>query len=168
MSRNTIKRSILGGFLIGMLSLPFGIAAANAQDEVNTGYMGTVAIQGYDPVAYFLDGRATKGSPDISRKWLGATWYFASAGHRDAFVSKPMNYAPQYGGFCALGVAIKEASANIDPEAWRIVNGKLYLFAGKEGLEKDFDASAGEVIAKADANWPKIAATEIEQRATAK
>jgi hypothetical protein len=161
-----IVQSSLVVLALATLCLPTG--AALAQDQVNTGYMGDVAILGYDPVAYFTDGRARKGSPDISEKWLGATWYFASTQHRDAFISKPMRYAPQYGGFCTLGVAFKEASANIDPEAWRIVDGKLYLFSGKEGLEQDFDASAGEVIAKADANWPKIAATESESRAAAK
>jgi hypothetical protein len=168
MTHGKITQSILGAMALFILMLPLGMGAARAQDEVNTGYLGTVAILGYDPVAYFVDGRPRKGSPDISEKWLGATWYFATTEHRDAFISKPMRFAPQYGGFCALGVAIHEASANIDPEAWRIVNGKLYLFAGKEGLEQDFDASASEVIKKADANWPKIAAREIEMRAEAK
>src|SRR5690349_7316668 len=120
--------------------LPFGVGASDAVDGVNTGYFGNVAIQGYDPVAYFTDGRATMGSPKISKKWLGATWYFASVQHRDAFISEPVRYAPQYGGFCTLGAAFDQASANIDPEAWRIVDGKLFLFSGKGGLEQDFDA----------------------------
>ena len=126
------------------LLLCLGIGAAAAADGVNTGYFGNVAIRGYDPVAYFTEGRPTKGSPEISHDWLGATWHFSNARHRDAFASEPIRYAPQYGGFCALGTANEEASANIDPEAWRIVGGKLYLFSGKEGLEEDFDARAGE------------------------
>ena len=123
-----------------------------------------MAILGYDPVTYFTDGRATKGSPEVSHTWLGATWYFANPQNCEAFVSEPIRYAPQYGGFCTLGTSIEEASANIDPEAWRIVNGKLYLFAGKEGLEEDFDAASAEAIAKADANWPEIEAKEFKAR----
>ena len=76
----------------------------------------------------------------------------------------PFAYAPQYGGFCALGTANEEASANIDPEAWRIVGGKLYLFGGQEGLEEDFDARAGDVIAKADVKWPDIQQKEFQAR----
>ena len=65
------------------------------------------------------------------------------------------------------GVAFKEASANIDPEAWRIVDGKLFLFSGKEGLEEDFDAKAPAVLAKADAEWPAVEMKEFETRAAA-
>ena len=145
--------------------LLFGAGASYAVDGVNTGYFGNAAILGYDPVAYFTDGRATKGSPEISKKWLGATWYFASVEHRDAFISEPVRYAPQFGGFCTGGMAFKEASANLDPEAWRIVDGKLFLFSGKEGLEEDFDADPAAVIAKASAEWPAVEAKEFEARA---
>ncbi len=136
-----------------------------AGGSINTGYLGNVAILGYDPVAYFTDGRATKGSPNITKQWLGTTWQFSSTQHRDDFASQPVRYAPQYGGFCALGVAFGEASANIDPEAWRIVDGKLYLFSGKEGLEEDFDSDPAAVTAKADDRWPAIEAKEIAERA---
>jgi len=135
-----------------------------AAEGVNTGYFGNIAIKGYDPVSYFKDGHAAKGSPDHSYTWLGATWHFANSMHRDAFASEPIRYAPQYGGFCALGTANEEASANIDPEAWRIVGGRLYLFSGKEGLEEDFDSRASDVIAKADVTWPKIQDKEFRAR----
>jgi len=147
--------------------MPFGVGAAFAVDGVNTGYFDNVAIQGYDPVAYFTDGRATMGSPTISKKWLGATWYFVSVQHRDAFISEPVRYAPQFGGFCTGGMSVKEASANLDPEAFRIVDGKLFLFSGKEGLEEDFDANPAPVIAKAEAVWPAVEAKEFEARAAA-
>jgi YHS domain-containing protein len=150
--------------LIAAALLFGGVSEAIAADRVNTGYLGDIAILGYDPVAYFVEGRATKGSPEISRKWLGANWYFATTEHRDLFASQPTRYTPQYGGFCALGVAYEEASANVDPEAWRIVDGKLYLFSGKEGLEKDFDAAAADVIVKADTNWPRTQAAEFKAR----
>jgi YHS domain-containing protein len=144
-----------------LLYMSIGAAAA---DGVNTGYFGNVAIKGYDPVSYFTDGHPAKGSPKFSYTWLGATWFFVNSGHRDAFESEPIRYAPQYGGFCAAGAANEEASANIDPDAWRIVGGKLYLFSGKEVLEEGFDARAGDVIAKADVKWPAIQQKEFRAR----
>lgn len=163
-NRSRAPWSFLLAAMTAAYLLVVGTGASYA-DGVNTGYFGNVAILGYDPVAYFTDGRPTKGSPEIAKKWLGATWYFASAKHRDAFASEPVRYAPQYGGFCTLGTAFEQASANIDPEAWRIVDGKLYLFSGKEGLEEDFDAAPARIIAKADAQWPGIEAKEFKARA---
>jgi YHS domain-containing protein len=139
-----------------------------AQERANTGYFGNVAILGYDPVAYFTESKAVKGSPEFSQRWLGATWHFASAKHRDAFTSEPIRYAPQYGGFCAAGAAFGEASANIDPEAWRIVDGRLYLFSGGEGLEQDFDAAADDVIQQANAKWSEIESKEFKARTEAR
>lgn len=146
------------------LLLCLGIGTAAGADGVNTGYFGNVAIKGYDAVAYFTEGRPTKGAPEFSYDWLGATWQFSNAGNRDAFAAEPIRYAPQYGGFCALGTANEEASANIDPDAWRIVGGKLYLFGGREGLEEDFDAHVGDVVAKADVKWPEIRRKEFQAR----
>jgi YHS domain-containing protein len=113
--------------LVAALALFASSAPAGAGTAVNTGYFGDVAIEGYDPVAYFTDGRATQGSEEFAYDWLGATWYFANAEHRDLFAAQPVQYAPQYGGHCALGTAFGESTANIDPEAWAIVEGKLYL-----------------------------------------
>ena len=156
--------SLLRPMKLAPLLLSLSIGAAVAADGVNTGYFGNVAIGGYDPVSYFTEGQPTKGSPDISQTWLGATWYFSKAKHRDAFASDPIRYAPQYGGFCALGTANEQASANIDPEAWRIVDGKLFLFSGKEGLEEDFDARAAAVIGMADVKWPEVQQKEFRTR----
>lgn len=128
-----------------------GASAAWAGSPVNTGYFGDVAIMGYDTVAYFTEGRAVEGSPEISHEWMGATWQFAKPEHRDAFAATPIRYAPQYGGLGALGVVKNERSVNIDPEAWPIVEGKLYLFFGKGGLEQDWDPNPSTVVAEADA-----------------
>ena len=135
-----------------------GSSVAWAGSPVNTGYFDNVAIMGYDPVAYFTDGRAVKGSEQFAYKWLGATWQFASTEHQQTFAATPIRYAPQYGGLCALGVANGERSVNVDPEAWRIVDGKLYLFFGNGGLEQDWDPHPEAVVAKADAKWPAIEA----------
>jgi hypothetical protein len=133
-----------------------GAAAAEERSPINTGYFGNVAILGYDPVAYFTDGKAVQGSPDINQSWLGATWNFASTEHRDAFAAKPMSYAPQYGGFCAGSMSVGLITDNIDPNSFRIIDGKLYLFGGSAGIEQDFDPVAAETITAADARWPEM------------
>ena len=99
-----------------------------------------------------------EGVGQFAYKWLGATWHFANTEHQQTFAATPIRYAPQYGGLCALGVANGERSVNVDPEAWRIVDGKLYLFFGNGGLEQDWDPHPEAVVAKADANWPAIEA----------
>ncbi len=130
---------------------------AGAETAVNTGHFGDVAIMGYDTVAYFTEGRATKGSPEFSHRWLGATWYFAKPEHRDAFATSPSRYAPQYGGYCSAGVAFSEVTANIDPEAWSIVDSKLYLNYSKP-IQEQWEQDAPAHIAKADAKWPEVSA----------
>jgi YHS domain-containing protein len=132
-------------------------ASASAGSSINTGYFEGVAIEGYDTVAYFTDGQATKGSEDFAYDWLGATWFFANAEHRDLFAEKPLQYVPQYGGHCAIGAAFGESTSNIDPEAWTIVNGKLYL-QYSEGAREDWEKDSGNLIAAADQKWPEIKA----------
>ncbi|KQV19983.1 hypothetical protein ASC97_28870 [Rhizobium sp. Root1203] len=128
---------------------------ARADGTVNTGYFGGVAIDGYDPVAYFLDNRAVKGSEKYSYDWLGAPWYFASDEHRELFKNNPLKYAPQYGGYCAAEVAGSgSVTVNIDPEAFAIIDGKLYLTYDKVDTQ-DFAAHSSEAVPKAEANWPK-------------
>ncbi len=90
-----------------------------------------VAIKGYDTVAYFTKSKPVKGSPEYQSKWQDAIWQFASGSHRDLFEANPERYAPQFGGYCALGIAAGEY-AQIDPEAWTIVEGKLYFNNSKD------------------------------------
>jgi YHS domain-containing protein len=155
MKRLAASVSLGAALAIGALLSCLGSDAV-AAEAVNT-RIGDVAIVGYDPVAYFTDGRAVKGAPEFSHEWLGATWLFASAEHRDAFIAEPIRYAPQYGGFCALSVSEGDA-ANVDPEAWRIIDGRLYLFNDKESLPAEFDPDPSTVITHADANWPAVKA----------
>lgn len=114
-----------------------------------------IAIGGYDPVGYFNESRAVKGSKEFSYKWKDATWYFVSNDNLNAFKANPEKYAPQYGGYCAWGMS-NGYKAKVDPlNAWTINNGKLYLnysksIKGKWLPEKD------ELIKKADANWKKF------------
>lgn len=113
-----------------------------------------VAIQGYDTVAYFTDGKAVKGSPDFESEWRGARWRFASAAHRELFTRRPDSYAPRFGGFCS-GAIIDGEFARPDPEAWAIVEGKLYLNGSKEGLV-DWQRDAVANIAKAQERWDAL------------
>ena len=128
---------------------------ANA-GEVNTGYFGNVAIKGYDPVAYFTEQRAVKGDKDISHNWLGAEWNFSSDKHKKLFTGNPVKYAPQYGGHCADGVAYGEITRNIDPQAWRIIEGKLYLNYDP-GSAAELEDAEGQ-LEKSVKNWPGIRA----------
>ncbi len=112
------------------------------------------AIRSYDPVAYFDRKGPVKGSKQLSHLWRGTTWYFASAENREKFAADPERYAPQYGGYCAYAVA-QGYTADIDPAAWSIVDGKLFLnysLGVRERWNKDIPGH----IRKADANWPAV------------
>ncbi len=140
------------------LRLAFALLAAlpvvaRAEKPVNATLFG-VAIKGYDPVAYFTDAKPVKGESEFAFEWMGATWRFASAAHRDSFQAAPEKYAPQYGGFCAWAVS-QDYTAGIDPAAWKIVNGKLYLNYSLE-VQKKWEGDVPGNIAKADVNWPKL------------
>ena len=138
-----------------LASLMLGFSPALADNTVNTGYFGGVAIMGYDPVAYFTESRATKGSEEFSYDWLGTPWHFASPEHRELFKSEPVKYAPQFGGYCAGEVTFDGITVNIDPDAWRIIEGKLYLGYDK-GFAADLEAHPENWLPKAVANWPKL------------
>jgi len=113
-----------------------------------------LAIEGYDPVAYFTDSSAIEGSAEFEAQYGGATWRFKSAGNRDVFVADPAKYAPQYGGYCAYAVS-EGYTASIDPDAWTIVDGKLYLNYST-GVKRRWEANRSERIMAADRNWPLI------------
>lgn len=113
-----------------------------------------VVIGGYDPVAYFTDAKPVKGSADHALDWDGATWHFASAANKDAFMADPAKYAPQYGGYCAYAVS-KGATAKTEPEAWHIVDDKLYLNFDLD-VQKVWLQDVPGNVAKANANWPAV------------
>ena len=115
-----------------------------------------VAIDGYDAVAYFEDGKAVAGSKEHAHTWNGATWHFVSAAHRDAFAKAPETYAPQYGGYCAFGVS-RGYAVKVDPTAWKVVDGKLYLNYNHD-VQKEWAKDPAGYITKADANWPTVLA----------
>jgi YHS domain-containing protein len=151
------RRSLawLGMLLLVLTASGLAIPAA-ADGVVNSSFLGGVAIEGTDPVAYFDQGRPVEGSSDFEHEWMGATWRFVSAENRDRFAADPEKYAPQYGGYCAWAVS-QGYTAKIDPEAWSIVDDKLYLNYSKD-VQKQWSADVPGNIAKGDANWPTIRA----------
>jgi hypothetical protein len=118
-----------------------------------------VAIHGYDPVAYFVAGEARLGSPQQTTLWQGAQWRFESEANLQRFVSDPQRYAPRYGGFCAYAVSYGQ-TADIDPAAWTIIDGRLYLNFS-ERVRQIWRPRTGEFIPDADILWPTI----VEDRA---
>jgi YHS domain-containing protein len=161
-----MKRLTNGGKVMKLASIMRAAALAGLfacgsamAGEVNTGYFGNVAIEGYDTVAYFTDGKPLQGSDAHAYDWLGATWLFASDEHRKLFAASPISYAPQYGGFCADGVSDGKghAQVNIEPTTWQIVNGKLYLAASAEFANPPLPRDKG------DQNWKRIEAELLTQ-----
>lgn len=140
--------------LLSCLFLFAGLAL-RAEKPVNTTWLG-VAIDGYDPVAYFESGAPAKGEKANSLEWGGATWRFASAANLQAFKAEPEKYAPQFGGYCAWAVS-QGYTADIDPKAWKIVEGKLYLNYSLD-VQKKWEEDIPGHIKAARANWPKIIA----------
>ncbi len=132
---------------VALIRLP---AASAAVEAIHT--RNGLALSGYDAVAYFTESKAVKGDPRFEHRWSGVRWRFASAAHRDAFALSPEKYAPQYGGYCAYA-ASRNYAAPTDPEAWKVVDGKLYLNYSKEVREL-WEKEIPEAIGRADRNWP--------------
>lgn len=140
--------------LAALLLLITASPAVAKSNPVNVTFFGNVAIDGYDPVAYFDGGKPAKGDSKYQYEWQGAKWRFSSAEHRDRFQQDPAKYAPRYGGYCAYMVAMGEL-VGADPEIWRIEGGKLYLFyddAARGKWSKDIPG----FIARAEKNWPEL------------
>ena len=139
-----------------MLMLGVGLTAqAHAQSKtlLNLDKNG-LAVQGYDPVAFFTDGKPVKGNPQFTSSLKGATYYFASAEHKAAFDKEPAKYEPQFGGYCAYGLS-KNKLVPIEVDAFQIVNGRLLLQYDK-GIRDKFNKDVPGNLKLADANWPGL------------
>ncbi|MFZ0827642.1 MAG: YHS domain-containing (seleno)protein [Verrucomicrobiia bacterium] len=115
-----------------------------------------VALQGYDPVAFFTDHHPVKGDPKFVAKRDGAIYFFASKEHKELFAQDPAKYEPVFGGYCAYGVS-RDKLVEIDVDAFQIVDGKLLLQYSK-GVRDDFNKDTQGNLAKAAANWPALVA----------
>jgi YHS domain-containing protein len=126
-----------------------GIAAAGEFFEHDG-----VAIRGYDPVAYFTEGKPVRGSPDIKAEYKGSTFHFSSKAHRDAFVADAAKFAPQYGGFCAFGVAGGYKAAT-QPAAFTVIDDKLYLNYNRD-IHRQWSGDIPGYVKSADRKWPDV------------
>lgn len=145
--------AMLGAATLAAFSLGVRGATAGAPPSINADAEG-LALYGYDPVAYMTESKPTPGDPSITATHDGATYRFASAANRDAFVGDPARYLPAYGGYCAYGVS-QGYKVKIDPEAWTVVDGRLYLNYDTNVRSQWLQDTAGH-IAKAEANWPGL------------
>ena len=154
MSRTHRRREML------LFSAIWLAAAAQAAPPVNTlkaGLFGgstETAILGYDPVAYFTDGKPVKGQDNLVADYMGAKWKFANAAHLEQFKANPAQYAPQYGGYCAYGVS-QDNLVSIEPDKFKILDGKLYLNYNADVQAKWLADPAG-FIKQADAKFDAL------------
>lgn len=146
------RRTLLTGLAATALIAPLALRAR--ADTVFT--EDGLAIGGYDPVAYFTKGEPRRGDAAFEADWNGATWRFASAENRDRFLSDPETLAPQYGGFCAYAVS-ENYLASIDPDAWTIHEGRLYLNYSRR-VRRTWSRDIPGRVARGDANWPALSA----------
>ena len=140
-------------FAVGTLTLA-AVPAYADQSPVYTGLLSRVAVGGYDPVAYFTDGRPVRGATAFRINHQGYEYRFASAEHLAAFRANPSRYLPQYGGYCAWAVS-QGYTASGDPNHWRIVDGKLYLNYNAE-IQTRWEGDIPGHIRNANSNWPAV------------
>jgi len=136
--------------LVGLLFATILVPTARSDEP-------KLSISGYDPVAYFTDGKPVQGKPEFEYLWHKLRWWFASDAHRELFAKDPDRYAPQYDGYCAMGMAGDEAAHKdtVDPEAWTIVDGKLYLTHMRQAMEA-WRQNPAEYIKQANGNWATV------------
>ncbi len=126
-------------------------ALASANHDVNL--KKSVMLDGYDVVAYYTLGEAKRGTEEFRADWLGGKWHFSSQQHLDLFLGDPEKYLPQYGGYCALSYANGKQHGKVDPRAWQIVEGRLYLFYARRAVSRwDFEQPH---VQEANRRWDK-------------
>lgn len=158
----TTYKTLFSAAFMAMVMLVATPASLHAAEPINTlekgklfGYNESgIAIRGYDTVAYFTQGKPVEGMDKFSTDWKGATWKFSSQEHLDLFKNEPEKYAPQYGGYCAYGVA-QDALVKIEPEFWTVVDEKLYLNYDA-GVQKKWEKDIPGFIANANSKFDSL------------
>lgn len=149
---------IIGILFIFALLLNVELQAQTALRPKQFNLENGLAIQGYDPVAYFTQGKAIEGNKQFASVFEGVTYRFATAANKDLFLKDPKKYEPQYGGWCAYAMGATNEKVEIDPETFKIVNGKLYLFFHNfiNNTLPKWNKDEANLKAKADKNWQAI------------
>ncbi len=143
--------------LVSVLLLVSGLLAqdAAALRKKHSNLDEGLAIQGYDPVAYFIQHKAVKGKPELALQYEGITYYFSSQENKETFRRAPANYEPAYGGWCAYAMGAKGEKVTVDPGTFKIVQHKLYLFYNRffNNTLNDWNKNEMNLKNQADANW---------------
>lgn len=147
-------------FLLMLVSVLFLVSGLPAQDAAalrkkHSNLEEGIALQGYDPVAYFTRNKAVKGTKELAAQYEGITYYFSTPENRDTFKRSPANYQPAYGGWCAYAMGAKGEKVNVDPATFKIIQHTLYLFYNRffNNTLNDWNKNEKELKNKADANW---------------
>lgn len=151
-----MKKSILILFVALLSATTYAQTAAKRTKEFNL--ENKVAIQGYDPVAYFTLKKAVKGKSAMAATYEGVTYYFSSQANKETFAKNPNSYEPQYGGWCSYAMGANGEKVEVDPETFKIVDGKLNLFynAYFNNTLKSWNKDETNLKKKADTNWKKF------------
>ena len=147
-----MRRNFLYTTLTAAVMMPAVLFAAPV-DAINKDGK-SLALKGFDAVAYFTESRPVEGSAQFTHRWMDGTWRFSSAANRDLFAADPAKYAPQFGGYCAWAVS-NNHTAPIDPQAWKVVDGKLYLNYSK-GVQAKWSKDIPARISAGEKNWPAL------------
>jgi hypothetical protein len=148
-------------FLVSVCLLVMGYRGFSQSEDFRTKQFNLddgVAIRGYDPVSYFSLNKALKGNKELSFSDHGIKYHFATESNRRLFQADPQKYEPQYGGWCAYAMGHDGSKVDIDPETFKIINGKLFLFYNHffNNTLKSWNHDESGLHARADANWQKI------------
>lgn len=149
-------RSLLIGLILTVPALGIGPVLAfdpSSPSPVNVEKSG-VGLKGYDPVSYFTTGSPVEGDPTVTAVHDGTLYAFSSNANRDAFIVEPERFLPAYGGFCAMAMSFGK-KVDIDPNAWKIVDGRLYVQANPRAAEL-WERDISGNIGKADVKWPLV------------
>lgn len=144
---------------VALLSMIGELSAQSGKRQIEFNLSGKhIAIEGYDPVAYFTQGKAIEGKASYAVSHEGVVYYFSSQENKAAFLAQPAKYEPQYGGWCAYAMGAKGEKVSINPETFKIANGKLFLFYNKffTNTLKSWNKDEHNLHVKADAHWSKL------------
>ena len=142
-------------FLILLVVAPLFVYSQALQRSKQFNLENGLAIQGYDPVAYFTQNKAAEGNKQLTAVFEGVTYRFSSAANKELFVKDPKKYEPQYGGWCAYAMGATGEKVEIDPETFKILNGKLYLFyhSWTNNTLTKWNKDEPTLKSKADKSW---------------
>jgi YHS domain-containing protein len=150
-------------YFLSLIMLAVFSLSATAQDagdlrKKHFNLENGIAIAGYDPVAYFTKNKAAKGKKELAVSYQGVLYYFSSAENKEAFKAAPLKYEPEYGGWCAYAMGQNGEKVTVDPETFKILNGRLYLFYNRyfTNTLKDWNKNEPTLKKNADINWPKL------------